>query len=115
MVLAGIGVYGVMAYSVSQRVQEFGIRMALGATARQIVDQILRRGLRLVALGIAAGLVAAVLATRFLESLLFGVSTTDPVTFGAVAMLLVLVALVACAVPALRAVRIEPTTALRQE
>jgi predicted permease len=115
MVLAGIGVYGVMAYSVSQRVREFGIRMALGASARQIVDQILRRGLRLIVVGIAAGLVAAVLATRFLENLLFGVSTTDPVTFGVVAALLVLIALAACAVPALRAVRIEPTTALRQE
>jgi len=100
---------------VSQRVREFGIRMALGASARQIVDQILRRGLRLIVVGIAAGLVAAVLATRFLENLLFGVSTTDPVTFGVVAALLVLIALAACAVPALRAVRIEPTTALRQE
>jgi predicted permease len=115
IVLAGIGVYGVMAYSVSQRVQEIGIRMALGASARQILDQVLGQGVRLVVVGVGAGLVAGALATRLLSSLLFGVSATDPLTFAAVALLLVGVALLACAVPALRAVRIEPTTALRQE
>jgi predicted permease len=115
IMLAGIGVYGVMAYAVSQRVQEIGIRMALGASARQVFDQIVGQGFRLVMVGIVTGLAAAVLATRFLSSMLYGVSATDPLTFGAVAALLVGVALAACAVPALRAVRIEPTTALRQE
>jgi len=115
LVLAGIGLYGVMAYSVSQRVREFGIRLALGASARQIIDQVLRQGIRLVLIGIAAGVVVAGLATRFLESLLFRVTATDPLTFAAVAVLLAAVALLACLVPALRAVRIEPTVALRQE
>jgi predicted permease len=115
MVLASIGVYGVMAYSVSQRVQEIGIRLALGATARQVFDQIVGQGFRLVLIGIAVGIGAAILATRFLSSMLYGVTATDPLTFGAVAALLVAVTLAACAVPALRAVRIDPTTALRQE
>jgi predicted permease len=115
IVLAGIGVYGVMAYSVSQRVREIGIRIALGASARQVFDQIVGQGFRLVLVGIIAGLAAAVLATRLLASMLYGVSATDPLTFGTVATLLVGVALAACAVPAFRAVRIDPTTALRQE
>jgi ABC-type antimicrobial peptide transport system permease subunit len=96
-------------------VREFGIRLALGASARQIIDQVLRQGIRLVLIGIAAGVVVAGLATRFLESLLFRVTATDPLTFAAVAVLLAAVALLACLVPALRAVRIEPTVALRQE
>jgi predicted permease len=115
IVLAAIGVYGVMAYSVSQRVQEIGIRMALGASARQVFDQIVGQGFRLIAVGVIVGILAAVLATRWLASVLYGVSATDPLTFGVVAMLLVLVGVAACAVPALRAGRIEPTTALRQE
>jgi ABC-type antimicrobial peptide transport system permease subunit len=115
IVLAAIGVYGVIAYSVSQRVQEIGIRMALGASTRQVFDHIVGQGFRLIAVGVMVGIIAAVLATRWLASALYGVSATDPLTFAVVAMLLVLVALTACAVPALRAMRIEPTTALRQE
>ncbi len=114
-VLAGIGIYGVMAYSVSQRVQEIGIRVALGATARQVFDHVVGQGFRLVLVGIVAGIVAAAVATRLLGSLLFGITPWDPLTFAAVAALLVAVALAACAVPALRAVRIDPTIALRQE
>ncbi len=115
MGLAGIGVYGVMAYSVSQRVQEIGIRMALGASARQVFDQIVRQGFRVVLVGIVTGLSAAVLATRLLASMLYGVTATDPLTFASVAALLVAVALAACAIPAFRAVRIDPTAALRQD
>jgi predicted permease len=95
IVLAAIGVYGVMAYSVSQRVQEIGIRMALGASARQVFDHIVGQGFRLVAVGVLVGIIAAVLATRWLGSVLYGVSPTDPLTFAAVALLLVVVALAA--------------------
>ncbi len=113
--LAGIGIYGVMAYSVSQRVQEIGIRVALGATARQVFDHVVGQGFRLVLIGIVAGIAGAALATRLLGSMLFGITPWDPLTFAAVAALLIAVALAACAVPALRAVRIDPTIALRQE
>jgi predicted permease len=111
--LASIGIYGVMAYAVSQRAQEFSIRMALGADARDILLLALRPGVVLTLAGVALGLAAALGATRLMASLLFGVSPADPITFLAVSVSLALVALLACWIPARRAVRIQPVVALR--
>jgi putative ABC transport system permease protein len=111
--LASIGIYGVMAYAVSQRAQEFGIRMALGAEARDILLLALRPGAVLTLTGVALGLGAAQGATRLMASLLFGVSPADPITFVTVPISLALVALLACWIPARRAIRIPPVTALR--
>ena len=115
MVLAAIGIYGVIAYSVAQRTQEIGIRMALGAARGDVLRLVFRQVLRLTGLAVAAGLAGAFLISRSLESLLYGVRPTDPATFGAVAVLLVGVAVLAAYIPARRATRIDPTTALRQE
>ncbi len=115
MTLACVGIYGVMAYLVSQRTQELGIRMALGAQRRDILNLVLGKGMRLTLLGIGTGLVAAFGLTRLMDTLLFGVSPTDPFTLSAVALLLALVAFAACYVPAIRAVRIDPMQALRTE
>ncbi|MFY9550642.1 MAG: ABC transporter permease, partial [Thermoanaerobaculia bacterium] len=115
MALASVGIYGVMAYSVAQRTQEIGIRMALGAARGDVLRLVFRQVLRLTGLAVAAGLAGAFLVSRSLESLLYGVRPTDPATFGAVAALLVGVAVLAAYVPARRATRIDPTTALRQE
>jgi predicted permease len=111
--LASIGIYGVMACAVSQRAQEFSIRMALGADARDILLLALRPGVVLTLAGVALGLAAALGATRLMASLLFGVSPADPITFLAVSVSLALVALLACWIPARRAVRIQPVVALR--
>jgi predicted permease len=111
--LASIGIYGVMAYAVSQRAQEFSIRMALGAEARDILLLALRPGVILTSTGVALGLAAAQGTTRLMGSLLFGVSPADPVTFVAVPISLAVVALLACWIPARRAVRIPPVDALR--
>jgi predicted permease len=111
--LASIGIYGVMAYAVSQRAQEFSIRMALGADARDILLLALRPGVVLTLAGVALGLAAALGTTRLMASLLFGVSPADPITFLAVSVSLALVALLACWIPARRAVRIQPVVALR--
>jgi len=111
--LASIGIYGVMAYAVSQRAQEFSIRMALGAEARDILLLALRPGAMLTLTGVALGLAAAQGATRLMASLLFGVSPVDPMTFVAVPISLAIVALLACWIPARRAVRIPPVAALR--
>jgi putative ABC transport system permease protein len=111
--LASIGIYGVMAYAVSQRAQEFSIRMALGAEARDILLLALRPGVILTLTGVALGLAAAQGATRLMASLLFGVSPVDPLTFVAVPISLAIVALLACWIPARRAVRIPPVDALR--
>jgi predicted permease len=111
--LASIGIYGVMAYVVSQRAQEFSIRMALGAVPRDILLLALKPGSVLTLAGVAVGLMAALGATRLMSSLLFGVSPGDPITFAAVAVALALVALLACWIPARRAVRVSPLAALR--
>jgi len=113
--LAALGIYGVMAYSVSQRTQEIGVRMALGAEPRVVVTMMLRQGLRLVALGLALGFAGAWFSAQLLSSLLYGVSPHDPPTFAAVPALLAAVALVACWLPSRRATRIDPIVALRAE
>lgn len=113
LVLAAVGIYGVMSYSVAQRTREVGIRMAMGARAGEVLSLILRRGMALVGIGIAIGLVASIVWTRLLGSLLFQVGTNDPATFAIVAFLLAATALLATYLPARRATRIDPLTALR--
>jgi ABC-type antimicrobial peptide transport system permease subunit len=113
LVLAMIGLYGVIAYLVAQRTQEIGVRMALGADKGDILRLVMGRSLRLILSGIAVGLVAALAATRVLASLLYSIGPHDPVTFGLVALLLVLVAIVAALIPARSATSVNPIVALR--
>ena len=113
--LAAIGIYGVLSYSVAERSREIGIRMAMGADRRSILRMILFQGMSLAIVGLAVGVAGSLLMTRFLQSLLFGVSPTDPLTYSAVVVLLALVAFVACAIPALRATRVDPLNVLRYE
>jgi len=108
LVLAAVGIYGVMAFSVGRRSREIGVRIALGADTTQVYAQILREGLTVAIAGIAVGLTVAFAATRFMSALLFGVSATDPLTFAAVAFILILIAAVACLLPARRAARVDP-------
>ena len=115
LLLAMIGMYGVISYNVAQRTQEIGIRIALGAQRRNIFGMVLGHGLRLAVFGIAIGLAAAFAVTQVMTSFLYGVQATDPLTFTAVALLLVLVALFACYIPARRAMRVDPMVALRYE
>jgi putative ABC transport system permease protein len=115
LVLALVGVYGVVSYSASQRKQEIGIRMALGAQPREILGMILRQGVGIVAVGLVVGLVATFGAARLVEKFLIGVSPTDPLTYVAVSGLLVAVALAACSIPAWRAMYLDPLVALRHE
>jgi predicted permease len=115
LLLAAVGVYGVISYAVAQRKRELGIRLALGARGADVVRLVVGQGLRLAAVGVAVGVAAALVASRVLGALLFGVRATDPGTFLAIPLLLLAVALLASAVPALRALRTDPTTALRAE
>ena len=115
LMLAAIGVYGITSYAVAQRTHEIGIRLALGAQLNDVLRLVLSHGLKLTIIGAAIGLFGAYLATRAITSVLYGVSATDPVTFGLVSFLLIGVALVACYVPARRATKVEPLTALRNE
>jgi len=115
LLLTGVGVYGVLAYLVAQSTREIGIRMALGAETREVLMLTLWQGMGLVLLGLSVGLLGAWALTRLLKTLLFGVSVTDPLTFVVVALLLALVALLACWVPARRATKVDPLIALRHE
>jgi putative ABC transport system permease protein len=115
LVLAAVGIYGVVSYTVTQGTQEIGVRMALGADRRTVLVSILKNAMTMAFLGIALGAVAAFAATRVLKDLLFGVSATDPITFGAVALLLAGVTLIASYIPALRATKVDPIVALRYE
>ena len=110
-----IGIYGVLSYSVAQRTCEIGVRMALGAERRTVLGLVLGEGAQMVAGGVAVGLIAAFWLTRQLRSQLFEVSPTDPLVFGCVVLVLVAVAMVACLVPAIRATRVDPMTALRDQ
>jgi putative ABC transport system permease protein len=115
LVLAAVGLYSVLAYSVAQRTGEIGIRMALGAQRGQVVSLIMRSGLKLVALGLVVGLAGAVGAARLIQSLLFNVGTLDPLIYGGVTALFAAVAALACLLPSLRASRIDPLVALRTD
>jgi putative ABC transport system permease protein len=115
LILAGVGIYGMMAYRVGQRMHEIGIYIALGAQRQDVLRLVLGDGAKLALAGIAIGIAGAMALTRVMTSLLFEVTPTDPATFASVAILLVLVALVACWVPAWRATRVDPMVALRYE
>ena len=115
LLLAAVGIYGVMSYAVTRRTHELGIRAALGASRQEIAGLVLRQGMRPVAIGMAAGLVAALALTRFMANLLNGVRPADPLTLVAVTLLLGGIALLACYIPALRATAVDPAVALRCE
>jgi putative ABC transport system permease protein len=115
LVLASVGIYGVMAYSVSARQREMGIRIALGAQRRAVLQLVLREGAMLIVGGLALGILVAWASLRVLQSQLYGLSTSDPLTFGVVASLLAVVALLACWIPARRATKVDPLVALRYE
>jgi len=115
LLLATAGVFGVMAYSVSRRTREIGVRVALGARSGDVLRMILSQGLRTIFIGVAIGIAGSLALTRTVESLLFGVTATDPLTFGAVTLLLVAAALLACFIPARRATKVDPLVALRYE
>ena len=115
LILAAVGIYGVLSYAVSQQTRDIGIRLALGAQTHDILTLVLKRGVGLVLLGVTMGCVTSLAMTRLISGLLFGVTATDPLTFGGIALLLTLVAILACWVPARRATKVDPIIALRHE
>jgi putative ABC transport system permease protein len=115
LVLAVVGVYGVLSHLVTQGTHDIGVRMALGAERGRIQLMVLRQGLELTGVGVLLGLIGAAAVTRVMSSLLFGISATDPATFAAVPLILLATAMLACYVPARRATRVDPVTALRDE
>jgi putative ABC transport system permease protein len=115
LLLAAVGIYGVMSYSFSQRTHEVGIRIALGAQRLDILRMALTEAMKMVLIGLASGLAGAAILTRFFRSMLFGVQPADPATFISVSAILAAVALFACYIPAQRATRVDPLTALREE
>jgi putative ABC transport system permease protein len=115
LLLAAVGIYGVIAYAVTQRTQEIGIRMALGAQQADVLRMVVKQGALLVSIGIAAGAIGAFAVTRLMTSMLYEVAPSDPLTFGAVSAVLGLIALVASYIPGRRATRVDPVIALRAE
>ena len=115
LILAAIGLYGVMSYSVSWQTHEIGIRMALGANRADVLRLVVQQGMKITVLGLALGLVGAFFVSRVLIGMLYGISPTDPLTFTGVSIVLLVVALVACLLPARRATRVDPIVALRAE